>query len=867
MLNSLPKPLLVILATLLGGAMILYGALWMYSVRKTVDVELGFENLYLESENAELVQSVIRGSPAERAGLKAGDQILAIDGRRIEDGTSIGHAWARHRPGDSVALTVARPRVAAPFVVNGVFRLRHSLWEKEGGIGAQLGADIANAYPLPFLVVGIAILFLRPEDRNVWLLTLMFAGFIAIPARDNGTWSVPLSQVWETFLLAYRAIFNGLVGVLFYYFFSVFPERSPLDRRAPWLKWLGLALGVAFALPGLAAGEPRPPAALVRLAGRNTAAVIRLSYAYGFVVLGLVALVSNALTTPTPEARRKLRVILWGTLVGVVPATLLLAARDFMGWRLPLLLVAAVVVLLGLFPLSFAYAVVKHRVLEIPVLLKRSARYLLVQRGFVVFTAFITSLAIWLFITIFAGFARPNSPLTVSLGVGMGIAFGAVSTLVNLHVRSRVSKRIDRAFFRSAYDARQILERLALNIRTATRREQLAALLEKEVKQALRPTTIAVYLEAGDAQLRLQTRAAAAAVEAAAVSPDAPLLQELRRRGEPLEVLADGDPSSVLLGSAEPDCLVPLLGSDGRLTGVIALGSRQSEEPYSREDKRLLASVASQAGLALESILLGERIAERIEAERRHAQEMEYAKQVQARLFPQKQPPMRTLQYAGGCIQARQVGGDYYDFLELCPGRLGLVLADIAGKGISGALLMANLQANLRSQYAVALDDLPRLLKSVNQLFYENSGDSNYATLFFADYNDSTRRLRYVNCGHLPPLLLRGQDSRPGGGSPPLVERLAPTATVVGLFDRWECSVAETQLVPGDTLVMYSDGVTESESAAGEEFGERRLVDALISPTRPPASSLLQKVVATVQQFGGGEQADDITLVIARCIS
>ena len=155
---------------------------------------------------------------------------------------------------------------------------------------------------------------------------------------------------------------------------------------------------------------------------------------------------------------------------------------------------------------------------------------------------------------------------------------------------------------------------------------------------------------------------------------------------------------------------------------------------------------------------------------------------VQARLFPQKLPAMKTLEYTGACIQARKVGGDYYDFLELRPGRLALVLADIAGKGVSGALLMANLQANLRSQYAMAVDDLPRLLASVNRLFYESSDDASYATLFFADYDDSSRKLRYANCGHLPPLLLRAEARRIRLGGPK-VERLRSTCTVMGLFE------------------------------------------------------------------------------------
>src|SRR5215813_7321540 len=141
-------------------------------------------------------------------------------------------------------------------------------------------------------------------------------------------------------------------------------------------------------------------------------------------------------------------------------------------------------------------------------------------------------------------------------------------------------------------------------------------------------------------------------------------------------------------------------------------------------------------------------IEEKLESERRAAQELEIAKQVQARLFPQTLPPLQSLDYAGMCIQARQVGGDYYDFLNLGQERLGLVIGDISGKGIAGALLMANLQANLRSQCATALDEPQRVLRSVNELFYDNTSDSAYATLFFAQYDDRAQNLRYINCGH-----------------------------------------------------------------------------------------------------------------------
>ena len=261
-------------------------------------------------------------------------------------------------------------------------------------------------------------------------------------------------------------------------------------------------------------------------------------------------------------------------------------------------------------------------------------------------------------------------------------------------------------------------------------------------------------------------------------------------------------------------------------------------------------------------------VGEKLESERRAAQELGIAKQVQARLFPQKLPSMKTLEYTGTCVQAWQVGGDYYDFLELRPGRLALVLADIAGKGVPGALLMANLQANLRSQYAMAVDDLPRLLTSVNRLFYENTDDASYATLFFADYEDSSRRLRYVNCGHLPPVLMRASGSSQQKASEALnVEWLHSTCTVMGLFKEWQCKVAEVRLAPGDTLIIYTDGITEAARSDGEEFGGARFVDILRRRSYLPIGSLLQALVGAVQQFTGGEQQDDITIVIARSLA
>jgi serine phosphatase RsbU (regulator of sigma subunit) len=247
--------------------------------------------------------------------------------------------------------------------------------------------------------------------------------------------------------------------------------------------------------------------------------------------------------------------------------------------------------------------------------------------------------------------------------------------------------------------------------------------------------------------------------------------------------------------------------------------------------------------------------ADKLESERRAAQELEIAKQVQARLFPQTLPPITGLDYAGVCIQARQVGGDYYDFIDLGPDRLGLVIGDIVGKGIAAALLMANLQANLRSQCAIALDEPQRLLRAVNQLFYENTTDGAYATLFFGEYDHNARRLRYSNCGHLCALLIRSDGA---------VDRLDSTSTVLGLFKEWDCSIGERELFDGDTLALYTDGVTESFNDMDEEYGEQRLIEALQKHRELPSHAVLDAIVDDVRKFSPHEQHDDITLIVAR---
>jgi sigma-B regulation protein RsbU (phosphoserine phosphatase) len=814
-------------------------------------VELGFNSDYSPSE--QLVTAVFAGSPAEQAGMRVRDRILAIDGHPLENAGYQASVWRQHQPGDSVRLTILRPGEPAPIFINGVFRRRIML-TKEAGFVAHFAGEIRNSFPVPFVIVGLAVLFLRLEEPYVWLLALLFASWTAAPSVTNGFENLGPEGL-RHFALAYRAIFSGLLGPLSYLFFALFPVRSPVDRRVPWLKWIALLLGILFAVPGIPTGDIRLPNFAQHWVAASFSRIILEIYTYALIALGLVSLAANAFHTEDPEATRKIRVIFWGAVVGIAPALLVVGTQTFAGIQLSSWLVTVVSVLLFIFPLSFAYAIVKHRVLEIPVLLKRSARYLLVQRGFLVLLSLVSIGLTLLFAFSFSRYLKPLVDAAQPLGIALGAVFGTVLLYGGSQFHRRISGNIDRAFFHRAYDARVILEDLAERTRTTADRPELAQLLQRHLTEALQPTSLVIYLRQADGNLAAVAGDAPPGLQT--VSPDLPLFGELSRRGQPWEVPpvnAAGVYEAADLAALRPDCIVPLVARSGSLAGLLVLGPRLSEEPYSGEDKRLLAAVATQAVTALENMRMAEEIAERMEAERRVAREMEIAQEVQARLLPQVQPQLESLDCAAQCIQARSVGGDYFDFLDLGPGRTGLVLADVSGKGVHAALMMANLQAQLRILSGIAPFDPVRLLKQVNLMVWRSTAAQHFATLFFGVYDDSTRLLEYVNCGHNPPVWLH----RDGG-----VERLDPTATVIGMFQEWECSARKIYLCPGDLLAVFSDGITEA-TCGDDEFGEARLIEILKARAREPANEIVSGVLRAVQEFSAGAQSDDLTLLVAR---
>jgi sigma-B regulation protein RsbU (phosphoserine phosphatase) len=295
------------------------------------------------------------------------------------------------------------------------------------------------------------------------------------------------------------------------------------------------------------------------------------------------------------------------------------------------------------------------------------------------------------------------------------------------------------------------------------------------------------------------------------------------------------------------------------MVGILSLGLRRGRFRYTARDKEVLMSVAAQLALVIEN----SRLAERLVAEERLLRELALAAEVQRRLLPERPPESVALELAGFCQPARGVGGDYYDFLAFDNRQLGIAIADVSGKGMAAALLMSTMQATLRSlsvgsnlgpQTSHSLADM---VATLNRLLWGSTGGLNYVTFFYAQFDQSTRRLSYVNAGHNPPLFLRaGHDG---------FRQLSTGGTVVGIFEDCAYEQATFQTRPGDVLLAYTDGLSEALDVRGEEFGEARIREAVAETSRMNVTEIRDEVVRRVREWcANAPQHDDLTFVVMK---
>jgi sigma-B regulation protein RsbU (phosphoserine phosphatase) len=291
---------------------------------------------------------------------------------------------------------------------------------------------------------------------------------------------------------------------------------------------------------------------------------------------------------------------------------------------------------------------------------------------------------------------------------------------------------------------------------------------------------------------------------------------------------------------------IPLKAKD-RMIGVINLINKK-EGTFTHEDERLAGIIATQSAQVLENARL-------YEEEKRLQQmdrELQMARDIQKSLLPTEPPQLPGASIAGLSHPAREVGGDYYDFIHLGSGRLGVVIADVSGKGVPASLLMSNIQATLRVQ-AVSSSSPGHCIAEANTALHKSTAADKYATLFYGILDPAEKTFTSTNAGHNAPMLI---------SEGKCCQRLETGGIVLGMLPDMPYQDEKTQLHPGDLLLMFSDGITEAMNDHEEEFGEERLKSLLDEHRQFTPDDLLEKIVAEVNAFtGGSRQQDDMTLV------
>ncbi|WP_158945906.1 GAF domain-containing SpoIIE family protein phosphatase [Granulicella sp. S190] len=801
------------------------------------------------------------------AGLQPFDTVLTLNGQPYTSHNMLLGQIRRASPGDSMTITYHHG--SDPAIKSTSIRLAAVQSQKLSPF--QISVNLVFAV-LPFccLLIGLWVVFARPRNLNAWLILGILCYFNALiinPTLIVGPYLLIIALTWNI-------VAQSAMPVCLMFFGVYFPDRSQRDIKLPWVKWLIAIPLVLMSLTDFIAnyGDMWSFSSISWFApyiyAINVAENILAAIAVFWFFLNLGPKIGEA----TGDARRRLRILLVGSSIGLTPLFLLLTVaivtKSDVGQSTPEWVDISVFLILLLFPLSLAYVVVVQRAMDLRIIIRQGTRYAFARESLTVIRV---GLAIWMAFSLNDFFRHPdhqrNDIVRILLIIGVFFAFRFL-------LSNRLQKMIDQRFFREAYSTEQLLSELSDEARNFTEVAPLLETITRRLGSTLHIERIAVFLRSGDTyhlQLATGMPMTVSAAQFFSLPAASTTITTLSRAKTPANVYRD-DPSSWLIDATDAErnalndlsteLLVPLPGRT-RLAGVIALGPKSSEEPYTKTDRQLLQTIASQTGLALENAELLHNLTTEVAQRERISREIEIAREVQERLFPQTCPKVPGVDVAGFCRPAQVVGGDYFDFFLLpstsaAEPRLALALGDISGKGISAALLMASLRASLRSIAGLQQGDLAALISHVNNLVYESSTANRYATFFYAEYDPFNRLLTYVNAGHNPPYILRGAETI----------ALEATGTVVGLLPDAEYAQAAIQLHPGDVLLAFTDGISEAMNHQDDEWGEDNMLAAARELlTRPDctttADQLLTCIFDAADEFtSGAPQHDDMTLLV-----
>jgi len=800
---------------------------------------------------------------ATAAGVGDGNVLVAVNGVAFTGYAQI-HDLLRHtHPGETIEVSVRSS--------SGTIRQARIRVAAREGPDWSVGRYIAFltpilGVPLFGLIVGFWVVAARPRDLNAWLVFVLLA--FPETAFGNLDWKFWPSP-WYLWLGLWSVVLQVFVFPALLWFGFLFPERWRVDHRLPWLKYAILAaISIAFVLEvGFNAAEFFSVQALHSFLSLQMWIDRVFDWLMAIIVILFpVAMFDKLRSASTADARRRLRVLAIGSGLSLGPLLLIFAVVPLFGmdphhgdWFI------ALIPCLALFPLTLAYVLIVQRAMDVRILLRMGTRYLLARATFLTVEIAIVAFVILRFVVPMMQRKEHQVLNLVLLAACIGAVFQIFISRGSLS--QRLQSWLDRKFFREAYNSEVVLSELSNQVRQLTDSGVVIDTVLTRISEVLHVSQIAVLLRGG-AVFQLQQAVGMDVGGPVVFAEGSATVQHLLRTNQPATVYRDrpekwftdaNEEEKALLRQINAELLLPMPGRTG-LSGLMTLGPKKSEEAYTPTDLLTLQSVAAQTGLTLEVAELARTLADESAQRERMNREVEIAREVQQRLFPQDIPEIRGVSLAGSCRPVSEVGGDYYDLIGLDGGNLGIAIGDVSGKGISAALIMATLRASLRG---LILDDpgnLAKMMQKMNHLVYEASTSSRYATFFFATFDPETRELRYVNAGHNPPVLVKDASGE--------LRRLEACGPVVGLLPSVDYEEQSLILQRGDLLIAYTDGISEAMTADDEEWGEERMLQAVPRHPLASASEVLETIFRAADEFtAGAEQHDDMTLLIMKLIT
>jgi len=692
-----------------------------------------------------------------------------------------------------------------------------------------------------FVVVGLWAALRRPDSPGVRALLLfsfsMASFMIAAVIVLNGSYAafdIPFLSLWHGIFTVLGLSFSAF----WLHLLLLFPRPLSLFKGRHWPIYL--VCYAPFAVVQALQLLPGPP--------RAWTAVLLFGAMTLQVLAGLGRLWWCVTHARTPLERRQGALVLLGsgTGMGLLLALILLlnlARAQVALWpqSLVLWLICLVFLVVLLSPLSTAWAFGRYRLLEVEGRLRRGTRLALASTGLLIcLVAGLYALGWW--VVYLAKLSRPSAVLLLALALGVAV----------LPLQRRLMARLERWIYPGRRQLDDMLEEFRAHLVAMPDRASLWRELQQQLEREMGTTSLTPVLPVdGGSASALDGQLAPFAAGDSFMALSAAL-----RAPQPLDELLAS--RRLVLTAEERDwlrarqaALLLPLRSAGGMGGVLVVGARQDGEDYSAEELRALATLADQAALAAENL----RLLEENLQKRRLDEQLAMARRIQERFLPTALPPTPALELRARSVFCLEVAGDYYDVMPLPDGRTVLAVGDVSGKGAGAAMLMANLQASLRTAVRAG-GRLEEIVAGINQLICANTWDEQFITFFVGVFDPRTGRFFYVNAGHNPPLVAR-VDGR--------LERLHATGLLLGVLPEATYSRAELVLVEGDLLVLYTDGVSEALDAREEEFGEARLVRLAQEGRQGDVGQLVAAIEEAVVAFQGRSSfADDFTLLVGR---